>query len=154
MRDGLCPHCGRLGRWTFSNYSVSYPPTGGDYTWAETDGKAHCPHCKTSINVRLRIDLDDGSVDKIVYSPFPTASDWHYYVVAEVKGWSDDDFQVKINRFVETLEEAERVLKEEYYGGYNLSYERKGVFQISAAGYTEVDGRPLHESTNKRINYA
>lgn len=94
MLTGLCPHCGHVDRWEFTTYSISYPPTEGDYEWAETDAQTTCPHCAANIEARIRVDLDDHTVSQLVSSPFPVLEDWHCYVVGYVRVWGDTTHNV------------------------------------------------------------
>ncbi len=154
MHDGLCPECGRVGRWSFHNYSLSLPPTGGDYEWVETDAQTTCPHCKTSIKVRIRVDLDDQSSKSLIYSPFPTRTraDWHCYVVARVRMWSKEDVGVMVLAFAEDVAGAEQALQASG-GGYHSGYERREVLRLSAAGYQALDGTWLPESAKSGLRY-
>ncbi len=148
---GLCPTCGVIDAWRFNGVSVSLPPTGGDYTWAETDATAHCPACGASIPVRVRVDLDDQQIEHLVHSPLPTLPDRRWYVVARVRNHAADLVSVTIQAFATTEAAALRDL--EAVGGAYKGYEQRCVLEVSAAGYRRLDGTPLHASANRVISY-
>ena len=150
MRDGLCPFCGRLGRWAFQ-YSLSLPPTGGDYEWAETDAQTECPHCTQPITARIRVDLD-GSNPRLVSSPFPTLADWHTYVVGEVRVWGETHVTVRVYAFAQDLPTAEQALLT-HGGAYRSWHDWRGILHLSAAGYQELNGDWLHASAAESLQY-
>jgi hypothetical protein len=152
MRNGLCPYCGRVSRWLFRNYSLSLPPTGGDYEWVETDGLTTCPHCQNDIKVRIRVDLDDQRCIRLISSPFPTTVDWHRYVVGEVRMWSKNHVSVTVRHIAEDAAEAEAKL-EVYGGAYRGQHDWRGVLQMSCEGYEKLDGERLPESAKQEIKY-
>lgn len=154
MNEGLCPECGQVGRWLFKGISVSYPPTGGDYQWAETHATTHCPHCEAMIEARIRVDLDDLSSYHLIWSPMPVKEAWHCYVLAKVYHFGEQNAQVTVYQFADDpsmLEPALQALRNEHY---EVWYDQRAILKLSAAGYEALDGQPLHESVNNAIYYA
>jgi hypothetical protein len=151
-RTGLCPTCGVIGTWRFSGVRLSFPPTGGDYTWAETDATAHCPACSAPIAVRVRVDLDDGQVDRLMHSPVPTLHNRRWYVAARVRNHAADLVSVTVIAFAEAADTAQAELQR-IGGAYHSSYEERCVLVLSAAGFQSLDGTSLHPSANKVIQY-
>ncbi|MCP5098580.1 MAG: hypothetical protein GY943_23770 [Chloroflexi bacterium] len=138
---GLCPHCAQVGSWQFPNkVALHFPPTGDDYTWAETEASTTCNHCQKPVKPRVQASLD-GTVQQLVVSPFPTCQDWHYYVVAWTHGIHPNDRIIKVIHFAPTQEEAE-----EQNSGYK-------VLNLNPDGYSTLDGEPCPPHTRDQIHY-
>ena len=152
MSDGLCPHCGHVGRWSFHNYSLSLPPTGGDYEWVETDALTSCPHCQSEIKVRIRVDLDDQRYIRLISSPFPTVADWRCYVVGDVYVWGENDVSVTVRHIAQDVSGAEAGLAA-CGGAYRRWHDWRGILELSHAGYVDLDGGRLPESAKQEIKY-
>ncbi|MDX2255604.1 MAG: hypothetical protein NW214_08830 [Pseudanabaenaceae cyanobacterium bins.39] len=60
-----CPACGFLQTPNISYTDFALPPTGGDYEWLETDAMISCIRCQHGFRVRVQIDLETGSINKI-----------------------------------------------------------------------------------------
>lgn len=150
---GLCPTCGETNPWRFGGIRLSLPPTGGDYTWVETDATAHCPACGAAIPVRVRVDLDNGQIDRLVHSPLPAIPDRRWYVVARIRKHAATLVSVAVLAFAETAEVAQAHLQRAG-GPYGQgSYEERCMLELSAAGFRRLDGTPLHASANGSIQY-
>ena len=67
-----CPYCKETVLPSISGVSYGgFPPTGGDYEWMETGGKATCPNCNKTSEIRVQIDIETGKIWEIikVYPP-------------------------------------------------------------------------------------
>jgi hypothetical protein len=152
--EGFCPHCLKVGQWQFGSVSVGFPPTGGDYEWAETDTQTTCPHCQQSFSVRVRVDLDDFS-STLIRSPWPQGEGWAMYVVANVTRFAKDMVSVKVMAFSPALATAQEILNQRggSYGSLT-QYDFRGVLKMTPAGYKSLAGKQLHRSASEDINYA
>ena len=153
MSHGLCPNCGRVSQWSFKNYSLSLPPTGGDYEWVETDAQTTCPHCQHNFQVRIRVDLDNQQYITLINSPFPTDVAWHCYVVADVKVWGENDVSITIRHIADHLATAETELAARG-GAYQGWHDWRNVLRLSGAGYEKLDGTRLPDSAKNFLKYA
>lgn len=143
MIDGLCPMCGTVGPLEIRGASASPPPTGGDYEWAEVPAEARCPSCAATFAVRVRIDLNDGSVSRLVSSPLPQTDGWRWYVVATVERLSAAIVTVQVIGFARDLRSAGRLL-DAAGGAYDRGYAQRTILALGKGGYTLIDGSPLH----------
>ncbi|NJN17865.1 MAG: CPXCG motif-containing cysteine-rich protein [Oscillochloris sp.] len=149
---GVCPFCAHVAAWRFSGVSVSLPPTGGDYEWAEVEASTGCPACAQPIAVRVRVDLDDYTVDRLISSPMPQTAEWRRYVAATINRHAANLVTVQVFAVAEDVATVQQAL-EKHGGEGHLSNLRRTVLELSQAGYREPNGAPLHASAQDAIHY-
>jgi hypothetical protein len=151
--SGFCPHCAVVGPWSFGSVGGGLPPTGGDYSWMETDTQATCAACGARFPVRVRVDLDTWELDRLISSPLPSAALGVMYAAARVRNHATNLVAVTVFGIAPSQTEAETILAAAG-GAYDGGYEQRCVLELSAAGFRRLDGTPLHASANQVLAYA
>ncbi len=149
MKDGLCPYCGALSLWTFERSNNRISATGGDYEWVEEDATALCSQCHQKIKTRIRIDLDSGSISRLVSSPLPIQEDWHCYVVAFAHKVMSD-MHVDVVSFATDQAMSQEQLQNTTAVSY---WAKPEILELSRDGYKQLDGTQIETGSDTLIHY-
>ena len=148
---GICPACGAVQKWEFNNPSIGYPPTGGDYDWAEVPAETTCPTCKEKITARVKVDLDTHQVSKLISSPMPTQEGWSCFAVAFVEQYGVNSILVKVLHFASTQAAAQRLLDENH--AVSVGAAAPSILKLSKNGFMYLDGNLVQSTIDEQIRY-
>jgi dipeptidyl aminopeptidase/acylaminoacyl peptidase len=132
-----CPSCqNELQLKLKTSASMSLPPTGGDYDWAEGDETINCPECGEFLSLRVRRDLSGGN-PRLISIHLGNNPDWSYSRVA----WSQDGslLAVSVSTGVRVYEIKDNVWKVgcNFDSCYFLNWDNNDLVLI-ADGFFEV----------------
>lgn len=136
-----CPACGTVSTAAITGARVSLAPTGGDYDWVQTDGKASCPACGHPTPVRVEIDIDSGRITSLVSSPKPSAPNVVWWVVAAVSRHGASQSSVRAFSVHPSQAAARKVAGE------------RAVLKLDHAGYHDADGQVINDLFTDVIRY-